>query len=143
MPLQRLPVSVVQIAALVQLIASAQQGTLWLAPDWVGTPLPDHRDDVLVAKTRSFCKQGDVHTPFILRPAQGRDPTDDDLSLAQGQMAGVEQGAGKAALKQALVTGQRREQAKRWQALGHQPGEAVFNRRGVRRLGCCNPAWHR
>ena len=65
-----------------------------------------------------------MHAPLVLRAAAGGDAVDDDLALAQRQVALVEQAAAHEALEQALVAGERAEQHQRRDAGRHQRVEA-------------------
>ena len=55
-------------------------------------------------------KERGVNPPFIFGPALGGDATDDDLALAQREMALIEQAAAAEPFEQARIAGQRREQ---------------------------------
>src|SRR5262245_6984510 len=76
-----------------------------------------------------------MHTPFVLRAAPRDDAMDDDLPLAQRQVALVEQPGTHEAPEQPLVAGQHAEQQERRYARRHQGIEARLHLRRVWRLG--------
>ncbi len=87
-------------------------------------------------------EEGHVHPPLVLAAAAGAGAVDDDLALAQRQVALVEQPAAHEALEQALVAGEHAEQDEGRDAGRHQGIEAdldICRIRGVRRgdAGAC------
>ena len=107
-----------------QRIAEADQQRLLGAPaSIVGTPA--HQRALLgLVEAGALGEEGDVHAPFVFRAAAGRDAVDDDLALAQRQVALVEQACAHEALEQALSRASARNSTSGGDARRHQRIEA-------------------
>ena len=81
-----------------------------------------------------------MNPPFIFGPALRGDAADDDLALAQREMALVEQAAAAEPLEQARIPSERREQDERRNARRHdavQERLQIGRKRRVERREAC------
>ena len=129
------PQRVADRAVGVERIAEADDEGVLGAPAGVGRPAVDGGAQLLGVEAGALGEEGGMHTPFVLRAAARGDAMDDDLALAQGQVALVEQAGAHEALEQARIARQHPEQDERRDAGRHQGIEAGLHLGCVGRIG--------
>jgi hypothetical protein len=93
----------------VKLIASSKKGALIVTPYRVVFASFHRRYDLALIKTDAFGKERNMHTPFVLGPAQCGHPVYHDFALSEGEVPRIKQAASDELRKQPLVSSKGRE----------------------------------
>src|SRR4051812_35269361 len=88
-------------------------------------------------------EEGHMHPPLVFATAERSGAIDDDFTLAQREMAAVDQAAGEQLLEQTLVAREGSEKHERSDARRHGAIERALDVRGERRRGGCYAGAHR
>ena len=99
------PSCIVEIAILMELIASGKEGALVVTPYGVVLASFYRRCDLALIETGALGKERNMNPPLIFGPTQCGDPVDHDLALPEREVPGIEQSTSDELSKEPLVSG--------------------------------------